>query len=301
LAALRESALRSSAGLTERELQELQEAIRAHEQELKAMEGQQVELAEATPNAPEVLLPDLERRQGELEPREDKALEDARVVIEAAKDRPLRPGEAREGPAAAAMARRENPPEQTEPRGEEGKEGADAAAEREHPQAQGAVARRAALAARQHERIEQLDTARGALGREDQALEKVLRRFHPNQPGRPLGAVELDQLMRAAEIRLALEMARRNRQHAQGRQNLSRGTPAAFTDLPDRLPTTDKMVAPLDADLPELDLATRTLILKLQPQVREELLQGLREQGPEGYRAFIRNYFKRLAETKGSP
>ncbi len=66
-------------------------------------------------------------------------------------------------------------------------------------------------------------------------------------------------------------------------------------------PTTDKMVAPLVADLPDLDLATRTTILKLQPQIREELLQGLREEGPEGYKAFIRNYFKKLTEVKGSP
>ncbi len=39
----------------------------------------------------------------------------------------------------------------------------------------------------------------------------------------------------------------------------------------------------------------------MQPQVREELLQGLREEGPEGYRAFIRDYFKRLTRVKGAP
>jgi hypothetical protein len=61
------------------------------------------------------------------------------------------------------------------------------------------------------------------------------------------------------------------------------------------------MVAPLDADLPDLDPATRSLILKLQPQVREELLQGLREEGPDGYMTFIRTYFKRLSQVKGSP
>jgi hypothetical protein len=57
----------------------------------------------------------------------------------------------------------------------------------------------------------------------------------------------------------------------------------------------------LAADLAQLDLTTRTVILKMPPKVREELLQGLREEGPEGYRAFIRDYFQRLAKVKGAP
>jgi len=98
-------------------------------------------------------------------------------------------------------------------------------------------------------------------------------------------------------------MAERNRQLAQARQNPARAgaAKAGFTDRPDSMPLTDKIVAPLEADLPDLDLATRTLILKLQPQIREELLQGLREEWPEGYKTFIRNYFKRLTEVKGGP
>ena len=39
--------------------------------------------------------------------------------------------------------------------------------------------------------------------------------------------------------------------------------------------------------------------MKLQPRVREELLQGMREQGPEGYRKFIQDYFQRLTKVKG--
>lgn len=53
-------------------------------------------------------------------------------------------------------------------------------------------------------------------------------------------------------------------------------------------------------ELAKLDPNTRTMILKLQPRVREELLQGMREQGPEGYRQFIRDYFKRLTTVKGT-
>jgi hypothetical protein len=53
------------------------------------------------------------------------------------------------------------------------------------------------------------------------------------------------------------------------------------------------------SNLNKLDAATRALILKMPPsRYREELIRGLSEQGPEAYRAFIQDYFKRLTETK---
>jgi hypothetical protein len=55
------------------------------------------------------------------------------------------------------------------------------------------------------------------------------------------------------------------------------------------------------AALEGLDLNTRTVILKMPPRVREELLRGMREQGPEGYAKFIQDYFRRLTEAKGGP
>jgi hypothetical protein len=56
----------------------------------------------------------------------------------------------------------------------------------------------------------------------------------------------------------------------------------------------------MQAVLKDLDPATRSMILKMQPRVREELLQSLREEGPEGYQRFIRDYFKRLTKA-GQP
>ena len=58
---------------------------------------------------------------------------------------------------------------------------------------------------------------------------------------------------------------------------------------------------PLEGELAKLDPATRNVILKMPPRVREELLQGMREEGPEGYRKFIEDYFKRLTEVKSPP
>jgi hypothetical protein len=309
VAGLREDLLRANAGLTERELQELQEAIRSREKELQEVAGQQSELAAATPKAPEVLLPDIERRQGDLEPREDQALDNSRALLEAARAAALRPGEAKPADAQAeaaaeagedmAAAGKEN----RRAREDAGEADAEKGASKGHSGAEQADARRAALQSRQQERIEELDSARAALGREDQAVEGVLGRLRQTLREGPPGATdrELDQLLRSVEVRRALTMAQRGRQLARARQNPARGAAAGFTDRPDQLPTTDKMVAPLDADLPDLDLATRTMILKLQPQIREELLQGLREEGPEGYKGFIRNYFKRLTQVKGNP
>ncbi len=51
-------------------------------------------------------------------------------------------------------------------------------------------------------------------------------------------------------------------------------------------------------DLDKLDVETRRVILKMQPREREELLQGLREEGPKAYRGFIRDYFKKLSRAR---
>jgi len=36
----------------------------------------------------------------------------------------------------------------------------------------------------------------------------------------------------------------------------------------------------------------------MQPKEREELLQALHEEGPEGYQQFIRDYFEKLAKIR---
>ena len=55
---------------------------------------------------------------------------------------------------------------------------------------------------------------------------------------------------------------------------------------------------PEEADLSKVDLPTRMMLMKLQPKLREELLQGMREEGPEGYQKFVQDYFKRLTDEK---
>ena len=65
----------------------------------------------------------------------------------------------------------------------------------------------------------------------------------------------------------------------------------------------DGVIDGVDAILVELggiDLDTRTTIMQMQPKAREQLLQGLKEEGPEGYRRFIREYFRQLTKARAN-
>jgi hypothetical protein len=129
------------------------------------------------------------------------------------------------------------------------------------------------------------------------------------QPGSPSNAPagkELSQLMQSPALERAMAMAQRlraaqaaargEREHAPSSpsQRSGRGAHSAFGA---RGPRLDEQQ--IEQQLRQLDPATRTMLLKMQPRVREELLQGMREEGPEGYRQFIREYFQRLTEVHG--
>ncbi|MDR3635188.1 MAG: hypothetical protein P4L84_15395 [Isosphaeraceae bacterium] len=349
VAELRREMLRQNADLSARELQELMDFLKAREDELKRLEGQQQQLAEATPKAAEMLLPDIEKRQGELDPMEDKALDEARQLLDAEKLRrmrkddpdfpmaPFRPEadeqmvppkeEDPDEPAAdkakdAAKARKNDEAKKKDvtakddedplfmpalggPRPKLDPRFADklrpvppkaAAKKGDHPP--DLDARREELAARQQQRLADLDTARQALASDEHALDALLGQLREalNQEDAARADQLLGELLHTPALQQALAMVQRSQRVAHNRQ----ATPANAAATQERhQPTTDQVGSPLNAQLAELDIETRTVILKMQPQLREELLQGLREEGPEGYKAFIRDYFKRLTKVKG--
>ena len=51
-----------------------------------------------------------------------------------------------------------------------------------------------------------------------------------------------------------------------------------------------------EAILGKLDLDDRRRLLALPPHVREQIIQGMREEGPEAYRKFIQGCFQQLKE-----
>jgi hypothetical protein len=116
-------------------------------------------------------------------------------------------------------------------------------------------------------------------------------------------AQPLPELLQSPALQQALAMARRLRQAAMTQQQQQSQQAAARTTIGPALgnlrPTSTSGEIVM-VDLADLDPATRAVLLKMQPQLREELLQGMREQGPEGYRKFIQDYFQRLSTAKGS-
>jgi hypothetical protein len=111
------------------------------------------------------------------------------------------------------------------------------------------------------------------------------------------GDRQLAEMLQSPGMQRAMQMADRLRQMrgqegqpGQPQQSMSHAT----------TPNSHGQTAPAapEAELAKLDPATRNLILKMQPQLREELLQGMRDAGPEGYQKFIEDYFKRLSEVK---
>ncbi len=170
------------------------------------------------------------------------------------------------------------------------------------------AAHREDLAARQEQRLREANQAEQSLASDQSALEQLLRQIEqamrPGQPheGQPMGEgaeQQLAQLLRSPSLQQALAMAARMRQGG-NRSPRPPGQPPPNQATQGNLEGSPAPTAALDGELAKLDPAARGMILKLSPRVREELLQGMREEGPEGYRKFIEDYFKRLTEVKGT-
>jgi hypothetical protein len=176
------------------------------------------------------------------------------------------------------------------------------------------------LSQRQSGKLQELSEAEESLGSDQRSLEQMLDQLRQaaenqnsrsGQQGKPRDSEngqtgqDLAQMLQSQAFQQALAMATRMQQMAQGRsgQQAQGQTQAARMNGQS---TTGNLRGGMrpgqagEAELGKLDLATRSVILKMQPKVREELLQGMQEEGPEGYRKFIQDYFKRLSKEKST-
>jgi len=174
------------------------------------------------------------------------------------------------------------------------------------PQAPGAAGPTDAddpLRARQQRLLEEIDMADRTLGVDHEALRSMIEQLSRTraararqQPSRQLG-----QMLRSPELRQALAMSGRARQL---RGAAPSAAPQAAAPGPRPTGMTVYYDAPAWGGLVQrhapgaVPPATRTVILRMQPQQREELLQGMREQAPEGYQRFVQAYFRRLARVR---
>jgi hypothetical protein len=194
-----------------------------------------------------------------------------------------------------------------------------AAAEAPHS---AAATQREALADRQFHRLEELNLSQQSLGTDLASLEALMEQLRqalagseesmrpdtasptPSPTQQPDGSQNLSGLLQSPELQEALALAQRLKQSQDALAQTEPGKPQkgpAHTSrgmsLGNLMPTSTHGKI-IEVELSKLDPQTRSLVLKMQPKLREELLQGMREQGPEGYRKFIEDYFKRLSEVK---
>ncbi len=169
-------------------------------------------------------------------------------------------------------------------------------------------ARKSDLQDRQNQRMQDLDSAMKSLGSDQNTLGKMMdalqqaMKGNKGQQGKPQqgqgqdgdsAMQQLAQMLQSPRMQQAMAMAQRMRQPGQHQAQAQQGQS-----------TTGNLQGgvvrnrPLEGELGKLDPATRAVLLKLPPQLREEIRQGMAEKGPEAYRAFIEDYFNRLTKIK---
>lgn len=172
-------------------------------------------------------------------------------------------------------------------------------------------AQRDDLESHQNDRLRDLDTAQKSLASDQQSLEQMLQALEqamknnggqkPHQanqnPGDPNDDAmrQLADMMQSPAMRQMRDMLNRMRQQGQAKGQRSNQPPT-----PSRSQVSQAGANPPvgSADLSNLPPDLRAAFLKLPPRLREELLQGQKEQDPEGFAPFIEDYFKRLTQTK---
>jgi hypothetical protein len=181
-------------------------------------------------------------------------------------------------------------------------------------------ARKADLQDKQNQRMQDLDSAMKSLGSDQDTLGKMMdalqqamkgnkgQKGKPQegkpQPGEPNEADsamdQLAQMLQSPKMQQAMAMAQRMRQGQPGQpgQQSQPGQPQPNSGTTGNLQGGPVANNPLQGDLSKFDPATRAVLLKLPPRLREEIRQGMEEKGPEAYKAFIEDYFNRLTKIK---
>jgi len=196
----------------------------------------------------------------------------------------------------------------------------------EEEASEGSAGQRQELADRQWGRLSELNLARQSVSSDRQAVGALSDRLRQTMRGaaagepraaRPSGlrglfsrraradtsAPDLAGTMGSEDVQAALSMAQRMA-GARARQQGRGGQRGLLSSMMARLfgpgggGGGSYGEAGKEEEMSHLDLETRGVILGMQPRVREELLEGMKEEGPAAYRELIRRYFSRLTRQE---
>jgi hypothetical protein len=341
LAQLKQDLTAQNAQLTAQEIAELRNYLDRLAGQMKMLEGKETELARQTTDAMPVMLPEIEREQSHIEDDAGRLLDQSQEVMDVENSRTKSPQRQDNAPQSPEIASKSAPnagdddewmdlpggaKPKSDPRSKKGSSPNDLAAakpqtppnSKQSPSQQPTAsskqaatqseATRGQLARRQERTIQDLQTAQGQLQAPRDRMARLLEELRD-----ALGtddaeaAKQLAKIMESSDMNHAMQLAKALRQ-AQPQTETAKNKQPSKETLDPRFPATASelnaaILAGFEGEFGrnDVDLAAQAVMLKMQPRLREELLKGMREDGPEAYRKFIQDYFNRLTKVKGTP
>jgi hypothetical protein len=298
-------------------LEEFRNRVASLREEIEQQRRDQEGLRESTARAPEPQLAKIEQQQSSLDKRQEQLMRRSRAYQQPGNASPNRRSQNRKDEQSGtpadkgkqAGAGKPGNGANGNPQSGNSAQPGQSAGNRETASQQSAGSdagntsgRRQSLEARQDRKLGELANAQRTLASNQQQLEQMLSELRqalnagPRASGRSSqssGAQQqLANLMKSEGLRQALAQLA----HLQGG-----GQPGARVSRP--ISGGSSGGAPVfegdfEAELGILDPNTRAALLRMQPKLREELLQSMHEEAPAGFHKLIENYFRRLTESK---
>jgi hypothetical protein len=314
LAKLKDDLLKEQGKMTAGDLAELKEFLKNVREELAKMQGKQEDLVDKTEKSADKELPEVEQKQLAFDEMLKQDLDLAKKVLDRESAKGLRKPESPDDAKKSAKAEPGAKPERkTDVEDDLFKPALKGEGEKPDPRFDRKIRqipkrndKRDDLRDHQQDNLRNLDAAQKGLKSDEQTLDEMIQSLMnasqkgqqtpPNDPKDKSQTDKLSQILKSEAIKNALQMAQRAKQDGKGQPQQGQ---------PENQPPTGTATESLSGNslgglgsLDELDPRTRATILQLPARVREELLQGMKTQGPDGYQKFIQDYFRRLAEAK---
>lgn len=335
LAQLQRNLMTQNAQMTARELADLREMIEKLKGRMQMLEGSERELSRQTEQALASLLPEIGRQQDRIEADAAEAIDQSdrmtnadeladsnRIKMpdsnssqrshDANEFDPMSPEETPKSKAANRSRGRDESDSEPLPAGVKPRMDSRLSKSNRQPPSPAAKSQADRSKGQNGSNADQPDRMRNELGqRQQQTMERLQSSQQDLQMPRERieqlleqlrQALEADEsdtlasLMQSEQLQKAMQLAMASRKATKLAQNQDPNAPQVgqVSELNGSIPL--GVLREFEAN--DVDLAAQTAILRMQPRVREELLKGMREEGPAAYRRFIQDYFNRLTKVR---